>query len=116
MIYRHPERKWTVDVSDEPDFSGDHYQAIWREATRLDRPCEQLTLVSDQNPDDAVVQLLLIEDGSLQSWTWWPAVVQVDPRQKLVSIGIFKVGVPNLSRDLGRVHPTHQDSRSGRDP
>ncbi|MCC7390178.1 MAG: hypothetical protein IT431_15575 [Phycisphaerales bacterium] len=90
MIYRNPWRKWTVEVSDDPDLAGDHYEAFWRGATRLDRPCELFTLVSDQNPDDAIVQLLLFEDGSLQSWTWQPAVVQADPRRLHVVIGMLK--------------------------
>lgn len=90
MIYQSPFRSWTVEVSDDLGFAGDHYKTFWRSTIRMDKPCELFTIVSEQNPDDALVQLLLFEDGSIQAWSWYPTMIQSHPAERCVVIGMLK--------------------------
>ena len=90
MIHQHPFRKWTIDLSDDSGFLGDHYEVSWRNTIRLGRPCELFTIHSDHDPDDAFVQIMLFDDGSTQAWTWHPAMIQISPAEMRIAIGILK--------------------------
>ncbi len=90
MIYRNSFRKWTVEVSDDCSFAGDHYETFWRSTVRMGKPCELFTIAKEHNSDDALVQLLLFEDGNMQAWSWHPAMIQSSPEERSVVVGIHK--------------------------
>jgi len=90
MLYRNAFRNWTVEVSDDPDFLGDQHEVFWSSTIRLNKPCDLFTIASALNPDDALVQLMLFEDGSTQAWSWIPTMIQTDPKRQHVVIGLLR--------------------------
>lgn len=90
MLHHDPCRIWTVEVSDEAEFLGDEHEVFWRSTYRLDRPCDLFTIASAQNPDDALVQLMLFGDGSIQAWSWIPTMIQASPEGRHIVIGLLR--------------------------
>lgn len=90
MIYQNPFRKWTVEVSDDPGFLGDHFEVTWRGTIRLGQSCELFSILSDRNPDDMFVQIMLFPDGSSQAWSWHPTMIQISPEEKYLVVGLLK--------------------------
>ena len=90
MIHQHG--KWSVEVSDDPEFRGDHFDAAFRLAIRAGRKCELFTLFDDDRPksENAIIQILIFSAGMIQLWCYAPCMVQCHPKDKVILVGVCR--------------------------
>ncbi len=85
----HQRGVWTVTVGEQDEFIAGPFDVFFRTTIRIDRPCELFSLMP-KGVDSLLVQLQLFEDGFVHSETYVPSVLQINPAEKRVFVGIIK--------------------------
>jgi hypothetical protein len=93
---------WTINVSKGEGFLRGRYCGLFRDAVRSRKFCHQFTLFKDKDSDEAIIQLQIFLDGTIQSWAYEPCMVRVNHGRKLVVIGVFRPEVAPWIQRKGR--------------
>jgi len=96
MPYKYYSGDWTVLITRGKGFKGGPHYGFFREAWRRDprgnrKLCRQFTLFVNKDSDEAIVQLQIFPDGTIQSWAHEPCLVRVYRSRKLIVVGPFKI-------------------------
>lgn len=91
--------EWTIRVSRARGFLRRRHEGFFREALRRDskgarKLCFQFTLFKGKESDEAIVQVRIFKDGSVQSWVYEPCMVRVFYWKKLIVLGVFEPKEP----------------------
>lgn len=98
---RYSRGDWTVNVSKGEGFLRGHYLGFFRDAIRSRKLCHQFTLFKDKDSNEAIIQLQIFPDGTVQSWAYEPCMVRVNHSRKLVVIGVFQPEMPPWTQRKG---------------
>lgn len=100
MIYQ--KDGWTVEVSADPEFRGDHFDVLFHNTVRSGNRCLGFVLFDDdrQQSHNAVLELNIFGGGKVRAWCYSPCMVQVYRREKVVLIGVMHPTTGSMIGDI----------------
>lgn len=89
MIHKHDD--WTVEISTDSEFRGDHFDVFFGDTYRAGQRCKQFVLFNDDRPESetAILELNIFGAGKVRAFCYEPCMVQVCRRHKVVLVGVM---------------------------
>lgn len=91
LLYRRqPFTAWEIEVwCAGTAIALDQVSGVYRTTFRDGRECELFTLLWEEEPDVALVQLNILRASRVKVWTAVPCEVEVDTRQKKIMVELL---------------------------
>lgn len=106
----HQRNGWAVEVLDDPQFRGDHFDVFF---TDNGGSAMKFILWDDDAPEscNTIVQMFIFGSGKVTTWCYQPCVVQVYRREKIIMLGVLpRDDRPDLT-ELIQGKPQRQPAR-----
>ena len=88
----HERDGWTVEISDDAEFRGDHFDVLFDVTHKSGKECLRFVLFDDDRAgrENAILELSIFGASKVRAWTYEPCMIQVYRRHKIVLIGVMR--------------------------